>query len=61
MHTDLDHVLVITNTDLQRLLPILEQSDTPASDRKRCVNPTWQRRARPPRLPRCESHPSEAS
>lgn len=32
-----------------------------ASMSKRCVNPTWLRRARPPRLPRCESHPSEAS
>jgi regulator of nucleoside diphosphate kinase len=31
MH-NLDHVIVITNHDLQRLLPILEQSDTPESD-----------------------------
>ena len=29
---NLDHVLVITDHDLQRLLPILEQSDTPASE-----------------------------
>jgi len=30
-------------------------------DRKRCVNPTWMRQARAPRLWQCESHPSEAS
>lgn len=29
---NLDHVLVITDHDLQRLLPILEQSNTPASE-----------------------------
>ena len=32
-----------------------------AIGRKRCVNPTWLRRARPPRLPRCESPPSETN
>ena len=31
MHANLDH-LVITDHDLQRLLPILEQSDSPASE-----------------------------
>ena len=29
---NLDHVIVITDHDFQRLLPILEQSDTPASE-----------------------------
>jgi regulator of nucleoside diphosphate kinase len=32
MRTNLDPVLVVTDVDLQRLLPILEQSDTPASE-----------------------------
>jgi regulator of nucleoside diphosphate kinase len=32
MHTNLDHVLVITDLDLQRLVPIVEQSDTLASE-----------------------------
>jgi regulator of nucleoside diphosphate kinase len=32
MRTDLDNAIVITDHDLQRLLPILEQSDTPASE-----------------------------
>jgi hypothetical protein len=32
MRTNPDRVLVITDFDLQRLLPVLEQSDTPASE-----------------------------
>jgi len=32
MRTDLDNVIVITDQDFRRLMPILEQNDTPASE-----------------------------
>jgi regulator of nucleoside diphosphate kinase len=32
MRTDLDNAIVITDQDLRRLMPILEQNDTPASE-----------------------------
>ena len=32
MRTDLENVIVITDQDFRRLLPILEQNDTPASE-----------------------------
>jgi len=32
MYTNLDHVIVITDHDRQRLLPILDHHDTPASE-----------------------------
>ena len=32
MRTDLDNVIVVTDQDLRRLMPILEQNDTPASE-----------------------------